>query len=86
MVNAGIADSDYVIIDIDRTAKSDEVVLAEIEGEYLMKYYVVDRSGAEWLMPGNERYSPIRCDERCSIRGVGIHVIHQLKPPTAKMK
>ena len=86
MVNAGISDSDYVIIDIDRAARPDDVVLAEIEGEYLMKYYVVDRSGAEWLMPGNERYSPIRCDERCRIRGVGIHVIHQIKPPTAKMK
>jgi hypothetical protein len=86
MVNAGISDSDYVVIDIDRAARPDEVVLAEIEGEYLLKYYVVDRSGAEWLMPGNERYSPIRCDERCRIRGVGIHVIHQIKPPTAKMK
>lgn len=86
MVNAGITDSDYVVIDIDRTAQPDEVVLAEIDGEYLLKYYVVDRSGAEWLMPGNERYSPIRCDERCRICGVAIHVIHQIKPPTAKMK
>ena len=86
MVNAGIADSDYVVIDIDRVAQPDEVVLAEIDGEYLLKYYVVDAHGAPWLVPGNERYSPIRCDERCSIRGVGIHVIHQIKPPTAKMK
>ena len=86
MVNAGITDSDYVVIDIDRVAQPDEVVLAEIDGEYLLKYYVVDAHGAPWLVPGNERYSPIRCDERCRICGVAIHVIHQIKPPTAKMK
>ena len=86
MVNAGISDSDYVVIDIDRAARPDEVVLAEIEGEYLLKYYVVDRNGEEWLMPGNEVYSPIRCDDTCRICGVAIRVIRQIKPPTAKMK
>lgn len=86
MKNAGISDSDYVVIDIDRVAQPDDVVLAEIDGEYLLKYYVVDRNGAAWLMPGNERYSPIRCDERCRICGVAIRVIRQIMPPTAKMK
>ena len=86
MVNAGISDSDYVVIDIDRVAQPDEVVLADIEGEYLLKYYVVDRHGVAWLMPGNEKYSPIRCDERCRICGVAIRVIRQVIPPTAKMK
>ncbi len=86
MVNAGISDSDYVVIDIDRVAQPDEVVLAAIEGEYLLKYYVVDRHGVAWLMPGNEIYSPIRCDESCRICGVAIRVIRQIKPPTAKMK
>ena len=86
MVNAGISDSDYVVIDIDRVARPDEVVLADIEGEYLLKYYVVDRNGVEWLMPGNEIYSPIRCDDSCKICGVAIRVIRPIKPPTAKMK
>ena len=86
MVNAGIQNSDYVVIDIDRVARPDEVVLAEIEGEYLLKYYVVDGHGAAWLVPGNEKYSPIRCDERCRICGVAIHVIHEINPPTAKVK
>ena len=31
-------------IDIDRVAQPDDVVLAEIDGEYLLKYYVVDRN------------------------------------------
>jgi repressor LexA len=62
MIDAAIADGDWVVVRKQENAENGEIVAAMIEGEATVK--TLKRSGGHvWLMPHNPAYAPIPGDE-----------------------
>ncbi|MEO6500705.1 MAG: transcriptional repressor LexA [Jatrophihabitantaceae bacterium] len=62
MVDAAIADGDWVVVRQQPNADNGEIVAAMIDGEATVKT-LQRRDGHAWLLPHNEAYSPIPADE-----------------------
>ena len=58
MIDAAIADGDWVVVRQQPTAENGDIVAAMIEGEATVKTYK-RRDGNVWLMPHNPAYEPI---------------------------
>ena len=58
MVDAAIADGDWVVVRPQPNADTGDIVAAMIDGEATVKTYK-RRNGAVWLMPHNPAYAPI---------------------------
>jgi repressor LexA len=58
MVDAAIADGDWVVVRQQPNAENGDIVAAMIDGEATVKTYK-KRDGQVWLMPHNQAYSPI---------------------------
>jgi repressor LexA len=62
MINAAIADGDWVVVRQQPVAENGDIVAAMLDGEATVKTF--KRSGDHiWLMPHNPRYTPIPGDE-----------------------
>jgi repressor LexA len=76
MINAAIADGDWVVIHAQETADSGDIVAAMIDGEATVK--TLSRSGDHvWLMPQNRNFLPILGDD-AAIIGKVVAVIRQV--------
>ena len=62
MIDAAIADGDWVVVRQQPTADNGDIVAAMIDGEATVKTYK-RRDGHVWLMPHNPAYEPILGDE-----------------------
>jgi repressor LexA len=62
MVDAAIADGDWVVVRQQPNAEPGEIVAAMIDGEATVKTFK-RRDGRIWLMPHNPAYEPIPGDE-----------------------
>jgi repressor LexA len=62
MVDAAIADGDWVVVRQQPTCENGDIVAAMIDGEATVKTYK-RRDGHVWLMPHNEAFDPIPGDE-----------------------
>ncbi len=58
MIEEHIADGDIVIAERTNTAKDGEIVIAQVDGEFTMKY-LRSKNGKLWLEPANKNYKPI---------------------------
>ena len=58
MIDAHIADGDLVIAERTETAKDGEIVIAEVDGEFTLKYFRKQGSKV-WLDPANKKFKPI---------------------------
>ena len=69
MIDAHIEKGDMVIVERANTAKDGEIVIAEVDGEFTMKYFRKD--GAKvWLEPANKNYKPIYPERSLNINAV----------------
>ncbi len=69
MTGAGIMDGDLVIVERGRLPKNGDIVLAEVDGEWTMKY--LRRKGPDVLLEAaNPAYLPIRPKGELKIGGV----------------
>jgi repressor LexA len=76
MIEAGIMDGDMALVERGRTPKDGDIVLAEVDREWTMKYY--RKNGAKvWLEPANKKYKPIYPKEILTIPAVVISVIRR---------
>jgi repressor LexA len=76
MINAAIADGDWVVIRQQEDAENGEIVAAMIDGEATVKTLKrVD--GHVWLIPHNPLYSPI-IDDRAQILGKLVAVLRRV--------
>jgi repressor LexA len=76
MTGAGILPGDLVIVDRGQTAKSGDIVIAEVDGEWTMKFF--KKSGdAVYLVPANPKYKPIRPQRELRITGVVTAVVRK---------
>jgi repressor LexA len=76
MINAAIADGDWVVIRQQEDAENGEIVAAMLDGEATVK--TLKRSdGHVWLIPHNPAYTPILGDE-ASILGRVVAVLRRV--------
>jgi repressor LexA len=61
MIDAAIADGDWVVVRQQDDAENGQIVAAMIDGEATVKT-LQRRDGHVWLMPHNPAYSPIEGD------------------------
>ncbi len=59
MIGAGICPGDYVIVERTNHARVGDIVVAEVDREYTMKY-LREKSGVRFLEPANKKYKSIR--------------------------
>jgi SOS regulatory protein LexA len=69
MIDAGICEGDMVIVERTNSPRVGDIVIAEIDGEWTMKY--LKRRGREhYLEPANKAYKPIFPDKELKIAAV----------------
>jgi repressor LexA len=76
MVDAAIADGDWVVVRQQSTAENGEIVAAMIDGEATVKTWR-RRDGHAWLIPHNPAYSPIPADD-ATILGRVVSVLRKV--------
>lgn len=69
MVDAHIADGDYVIVERRPFAHPGDIVLARVDGDYTLKYLARDEQGY-FLEAANPAYQPIRPEHGLAVHGV----------------
>jgi SOS-response transcriptional repressor LexA len=77
MIDAGILPGDMVIVERGKEPKIGEIVIAEVDGDYTMKYYRKDKSGRVFLEPANERFQNIYPENNLEITAVVRSVIRK---------
>lgn len=58
MIEAHIDEGDLVIAERAQSAKDGDIVVAEVDGGWTLKYFKTDGKKA-WLLPANKNYKPI---------------------------
>ena len=72
MIGANIHEGDLLRMEIGAAPHDGNIVLAEVDREYTAKVYFTDDQKQKWLLPMNEKYSPIllTADKEPRITGV----------------
>jgi len=76
MIEAGIHPDDMVLIEKGPAPKSGDIVIACVDGEWTMKYFIRDRTGIH-LDPANPKYKTIRPENTLEIAGIVKTVIRK---------
>ena len=78
MIGAGIMPGDLVLVDKGETPKSGDIVIAEVDGEWTMKY-LKKRGESVTLVAANPNYAPIKPKKEIRVAGVVTAVIRKYK-------
>jgi SOS regulatory protein LexA len=78
MSEAGILPGDMVIVDKGQTPKSGDIVIAEVDGAWTMKY-LRKRGESVTLIPANPKYQPIKPKDELKIAGVVTAVVRKYR-------
>lgn len=77
MIEAGIHPGDLVLVERGRNPKNNDIVVAQVDGEWTMKYYIKDRKGTVRLEPANRKYSTIIPRQSLVVGGIVRAVIRR---------
>lgn len=69
MIDAHIANGDIVIAERTTTAKNGDIVIANVDGEFTMKYFYT-KGSTVWLEPANKHFKPIYPERELTIVAV----------------
>lgn len=69
MIDAGIQPGDIVLVERGANPRSGQIVVAQVDGEWTLKYYVKER-GEVRLEPANRKYEAIRPRQSLILGGV----------------
>jgi repressor LexA len=58
MIDAHIEKGDMVLVEKTNQAKDGQIIIAEVDGEFTMKY-LREKGNKRWLEPANKNYKPI---------------------------
>ena len=76
MIDAGIRPNDIVLVERNKTPKNGDIVIAEVDSEWTMKY--LKKQGSKvTLLPGNKKFKPITPKSELKIAAVVIAVIRK---------
>lgn len=78
MIDAGIADGDILVVDRSLSPRNGDIIIAEFDGAFTVKYYEKSPSGIR-LVPANAQFSPLVIDpsHQASFFGVVTWVVHR---------
>lgn len=76
MIDAHIEDGDMVIVEKTNYAKDGDMVIANVDGEFTMKYFRKDGDKV-WLEPANKNYKPIYPEQYLLINAIVRAVIRK---------
>ncbi|MBI2627374.1 repressor LexA [Candidatus Nomurabacteria bacterium] len=76
MIDAHIEKGDMVLVERANQAKDGQIVIAEVDGEFTMKYFR-QAGGKVWLEPANKNYQPIYPEHSLNINAVVKAVIRK---------
>ena len=76
MTDAGIYPGDIVLVERGVTPKSNDIVVAQVDDEWTLKFFMKDREGVR-LEPANRKYKTIRPKNSLVIGGVVRTVIRR---------
>jgi len=80
MIDAGIHEGDFVVVEKTRSATPGDVVLAFVDGEFTLKTLARDKKGF-FLEAANPAYGPIRPEQDLEIHGVMIGLFRKTVAP-----
>ena len=69
MIDAHIEKGDHVLVEKTNQAKDGQIVIAEVDGEFTMKYFRKEGEKV-WLEPANKNYEPIYPEHSLNIVGI----------------
>lgn len=69
MIEAHIEEGDLVVAERASTARDGDIVVAEVDGEWTLKYYK-KQGDKVWLLPANAKYKPIYPRETLRIAAI----------------
>jgi repressor LexA len=78
MSGAGILPGDMVLVDKGQSPKSGDIVIAEVDGEWTMKY-LKRRGQGVILLAANPKYAPIKPKSELRIAGVVTAVVRKYR-------
>lgn len=73
MIDVGIFEDDMLVVDKSQKAKSNDIVVALLEGEFTTKRYVQE-GNKYYLVAENKMYKPIELTEEMNFRVWGVVV------------
>ena len=76
MIEAGINPGDIVLVEKGIAAKNNDIVVAQVDDEWTLKYFVKDDQGV-CLVPANKKYHKIRPRRSMILGGVVRAVIRK---------
>ncbi len=76
MIDAHIEKGDMVLVEKANTAKDMQIVIAEVDGEFTMKYFR-KKGNKVWLEPANKNYKPIYPEHSLNINAIVKAVIRK---------
>lgn len=76
MIDAHIEPGDMVLVERAETARDGDIVIAEVDGEFTMKY-LRKKNGSTYLEPANKNYQPIYPEHSLNINAVVKAVIRK---------
>jgi repressor LexA len=77
MIDAQIADGDYVVIKPSQVAKNGDIVVAQVEENAVTLKRIYREGGRVRLQPANEAYPPMFYDE-VRVQGVLVGVMRRV--------
>ncbi len=80
MIEAGIHEGDFVVVEKVRSAVPGDVVLAFVDGEFTLKTLARDKRGF-YLEAANASYAPIRPEQNLEIHGVMVGLFRKTVSP-----
>lgn len=78
MIEAHIAEGDMVLVERRTSARVGDIVIAEVDGGWTMKYYRIDKAGHTYLEPANKNFKNIYPEYDLKIAAVVRAVIRKL--------
>jgi repressor LexA len=76
MIDAHIEKGDMVLVEKTNQAKDGDIIIAEVDGEFTMKYFRKEGNKV-WLEPANKNYKPIYPEHSLNINAVVKAVIRK---------
>lgn len=78
MIEAGIFEGDYVLVERTDKWKVGDIVVADVDGSWTLKYLRQNAQGY-YLQPGNKNYKDIYPEENLDVAAVVLSVIRKYK-------
>lgn len=78
MIDAGIHEGDLVVVERGRQPKDKDIVIAQVDGSWTMKYYEKTKKGVV-LIAANKKYPAIRPAAELVVGGVVVAVIRKYR-------